>query len=455
MLGDLNIAEPKALIGFAGPARHRADHPAEAAGGLPAQRVPAGHGMIDMIVDRRELKETLARALRFMCAAPSWRPGAAGRRVRRRAVNGPSALRDPRAWLTTPRTLRHQARARRASGRCSRPWATRSGSSARVHIAGTNGKGSVTAMVDAASRAAGHRTGRYTSPHLVAPRRALRGRRAAGDRGTLDGALGDVRAAVDAAARSRLARGAPHVLRDHDRRRVRGLRATQAWTWRVIEVGLGGRFDATNVVDPVVAAITSIALDHEQYLGTTLEAIAFEKAGIVKPGVPVVVGDLPEEARGGRSACLPRARRAAARHRGRVRRRTCAPAWPDDLRPDDAPRRVPATRRSPCAATTRRRTPWWQCDCSNCWTSAACRCPKLRSRPASRVPAGPARLDLVTGGSRTRGAAWTARTTRPVRRRSRHTSGRSGRTGCRWCLARCETSRRRTCCGPSPRSRSR
>jgi dihydrofolate synthase/folylpolyglutamate synthase len=65
----------------------------------------------------------------------------------------------------------------------------------------------------------------------------------------------------------------------------------------VIEVGLGGRLDATNVITPVAAAITSIGFDHEQYLGTTLREIAVEKAGIIKPGVPVVVGHLPAEAR--------------------------------------------------------------------------------------------------------------------------------------------------------------
>ena len=115
----------------------------------------------------------------------------------------------------------------------------------------------------------------------------------------------------------------------------------------VIEVGLGGRFDATNIVDPIVAAITSIALDHEQYLGTTLDAIAFEKAGIVKPGVPVVVGELPEEARADRTACLPE--RGAPLHDTsaecvveRARRN-----GRDDSAPDHAPRCVPANRARP------------------------------------------------------------------------------------------------------------
>ena len=87
----------------------------------------------------------------------------------------------------------------------------------------------------------------------------------------------------------------------------------------VIEVGLGGRFDATNVIAPVAGAITTIGFDHQQHLGDTLAAIAFEKAGIIKPGMTVVVGALPAEARGrhrarGRGARRRAHRRARRRH---------------------------------------------------------------------------------------------------------------------------------------------
>ena len=87
----------------------------------------------------------------------------------------------------------------------------------------------------------------------------------------------------------------------------------------VIEVGLGGRFDSTNVIAPVAGAITSIGFDHQQHLGDTLEAIAFEKAGIIKPGMTVVVGALPDEAR----AVIERvaADTGRAHHRRRRRRR--------------------------------------------------------------------------------------------------------------------------------------
>ena len=164
-----------------------------------------------------------------------------------------------------------------------------------VHIAGTNGKGSVTAMVDAALRAAGHRSARYTSPHLIdlAERFTIDGRPVA--RAELADAIVRVRGAID----DLRANGTLDV-------QPTFFEATTAIAFElfrraavevaVLEVGLGGRLDATNVVSPTVTAITSIALDHQHYLGTTLRDIAREKAGIIKPGVPVVVGALPAEA---------------------------------------------------------------------------------------------------------------------------------------------------------------
>ncbi len=164
-----------------------------------------------------------------------------------------------------------------------------------VHIAGTNGKGSVTAMVDAVLRAAGHRTGRYTSPHLVRlnERFAVDGRPI--DDENLERAVGDVRAVVE-------------QLRTNGQLDVHPtfFEVTTAVAFElfrrsgvdvaVCEVGLGGRLDATNVLTPTVTAITSIGFDHERYLGRTLREIATEKAGIVKHGVPVVVGRMDPEA---------------------------------------------------------------------------------------------------------------------------------------------------------------
>ena len=160
-----------------------------------------------------------------------------------------------------------------------------------VHIAGTNGKGSVAAMMTGALVAAGHRVGRYTSPHLVRveERAAIDGRSI--DPAGFDRALARVRAAADSLATEHqptyfeITTGVSfEVFRDA------GVDVA------IVEVGLGGRHDATNIVLPAITVITSIDFDHEAHLGTTLDAIAGEKAGIIKPGVPVVVGCLPEPA---------------------------------------------------------------------------------------------------------------------------------------------------------------
>ena len=167
-----------------------------------------------------------------------------------------------------------------------------------VHVAGTNGKGSVTAMVDAALRAAGHRSARYTSPHLVN----------LSERFVIDGHAVGEDAMVDAVA---TVRRAVEQLRAGGGLDVQPtfFEVTTAVAFElfrraeveiaVLEVGLGGRLDATNIVSPphlVSTAITSIAFDHQLYLGDTLRAIAIEKAGVIKPGVPLVVGPLVPEA---------------------------------------------------------------------------------------------------------------------------------------------------------------
>jgi dihydrofolate synthase/folylpolyglutamate synthase len=164
-----------------------------------------------------------------------------------------------------------------------------------VHIAGTNGKGSVSAMVERALRAAGYRTGLYTSPHLdrLEERMAVSGE--AIDAGRLDASARDVFAEVDAACADGRLPVMPTFFEVTTAIGLDVFRAAQVDV-AVIEVGLGGRFDATNVIRPRATAITSIAFDHERYLGTTLAQIAGEKAGIAKPGVPLVVGTLPDEA---------------------------------------------------------------------------------------------------------------------------------------------------------------
>jgi dihydrofolate synthase/folylpolyglutamate synthase len=164
-----------------------------------------------------------------------------------------------------------------------------------IHIAGTNGKGSVTAMVDAVLGRAGHRSARYTSPHLVdlSERFVVDGRPVSADE--MRRSASNVRDVIE----TMLAEGAISA-------RPTFFEATTAMAFdlfrnadvefAVIEVGLGGRLDSTNVIHPTVTAITSIDFDHQQYLGNTLAAIAAEKAGIIKSGVPVVVGDMVPEA---------------------------------------------------------------------------------------------------------------------------------------------------------------
>jgi dihydrofolate synthase/folylpolyglutamate synthase len=164
-----------------------------------------------------------------------------------------------------------------------------------VHVAGTNGKGSVTAMVDAALEAAGHRSGRYTSPHLIdlTERFVIDGHRV--EPAALVAAVADVRDVIDDLRATGALTVQPTFFEVTTGVAFELFRRAGVDT-AVVEVGLGGRLDATNVITPVASAITSIAFDHQRYLGTTLHDIAREKAGIIRPGVPVVVGEVAPEA---------------------------------------------------------------------------------------------------------------------------------------------------------------
>jgi dihydrofolate synthase/folylpolyglutamate synthase len=163
-------------------------------------------------------------------------------------------------------------------------------------VAGTNGKGSVTAYVDAALGASGLRCGRYTSPHLVrVNERIAVGGRPVGDAG-LARAVGAVRDAASALVREGALPDHPthfEVLTAAGLVHFRAARVEAA----VLEVGLGGRLDATNACAPLCSAIVSVDFDHEAHLGDTLAAIAREKAGVLRRGRVTVVGTLPSEAR--------------------------------------------------------------------------------------------------------------------------------------------------------------
>lgn len=163
-----------------------------------------------------------------------------------------------------------------------------------IIVAGTNGKGSVTALLDEALRAAGHRVGRYTSPHLVN----------LDERFVYDGRIPPSDVVEDAAAtvvettQTLLESGtlqAPPTFFEATTAIAFVLFQRARVEMAVLEVGLGGRLDATNIAEPMAVAITSIDRDHEQQLGPTLASIAREKAGVIKPGVPVVLGPLADE----------------------------------------------------------------------------------------------------------------------------------------------------------------
>lgn len=178
-------------------------------------------------------------------------------------------------------------RMRRLDAALGHPWK----SFPVIHVAGTNGKGSVSAMLEAILRQAGWRTGLYTSPHLV-----KLGERVQVDRVPLtENEIVTYARELQPVA----ARAAQHVPDEHatffefmTAMALLQFQSKQA-DIAVIEVGMGGRLDATNIVDPEIAVITSIGLDHCNELGNTVELIAREKAGIIKSGRPVVIGRLP------------------------------------------------------------------------------------------------------------------------------------------------------------------
>jgi dihydrofolate synthase/folylpolyglutamate synthase len=155
-----------------------------------------------------------------------------------------------------------------------------------VHVGGTNGKGSVCACLTAVLVAAGYRVGTFTSPHLhsYTERFRIDGRPVAPAR--LTELIWEVKPALESLRREGVV---PTEFEIHTALAFLFF-AREAVDIAVVEVGLGGRFDATNVIFPEVAVITNVTVDHTDYLGETVEKIAWEKAGIIKSGVPVVTG---------------------------------------------------------------------------------------------------------------------------------------------------------------------
>ena len=157
-----------------------------------------------------------------------------------------------------------------------------------IHVAGTNGKGSTSHMIASVLQEAGYKVGLYTSPHLKDFRERIK---VNGNCIPEDEVVSFINQQKDFLEKQNLSFFELTV------GLAFGYFANQEVDIAVIEVGLGGRLDSTNIITPAISVITNIGLDHTQFLGETLAEIAFEKAGIIKPGIPVVIGEKQKETR--------------------------------------------------------------------------------------------------------------------------------------------------------------
>ncbi|MDO7170811.1 bifunctional folylpolyglutamate synthase/dihydrofolate synthase [Mariniflexile sp. AS56] len=155
-----------------------------------------------------------------------------------------------------------------------------------IHVAGTNGKGSTSHMLASILQEAGYKVGLYTSPHLKDFRERIKINGQVVSEQFVTGFIEQHKSFFEANSLSFFEMTVGMAFEYFAKEQV---------DIAVIEVGLGGRLDSTNVITPEVSVITNIGLDHTQFLGTTLEAIAFEKGGVIKPNVPVVIGETQEE----------------------------------------------------------------------------------------------------------------------------------------------------------------
>lgn len=155
-----------------------------------------------------------------------------------------------------------------------------------IHVGGTNGKGSTSHMIAAILQQAGYKTGLYTSPHLKDFRERIR----------INGQMASEQFVIDFVEEQKeLIESISPSFFEVTVAMAFGYFAKEKVDIAVIEVGLGGRLDSTNVINPELAVITNISLDHTNLLGNTLEEIATEKAGIIKPGIPVIIGESQSE----------------------------------------------------------------------------------------------------------------------------------------------------------------
>jgi dihydrofolate synthase/folylpolyglutamate synthase len=162
-----------------------------------------------------------------------------------------------------------------------------------IHIAGSNGKGSCGAMLNAALRRAGFSTGFYSSPHLISPRERFRINGVAISEEEFTNLVSALRQHAEEMTKT----GNCPTYFEFTTTMAALYFAEKQVDFVIWETGMGGRFDSTNVVEPLCSVITGIALDHQQYLGRRIEDIAFEKAGIIKACRPVFTGKIPESAK--------------------------------------------------------------------------------------------------------------------------------------------------------------
>ncbi|MCF8374707.1 MAG: bifunctional folylpolyglutamate synthase/dihydrofolate synthase [Bacteroidales bacterium] len=157
-----------------------------------------------------------------------------------------------------------------------------------VHVAGTNGKGSVSHLLASILQTAGYKTGLYTSPHMKSFRERVR----------VNGAMIPESEVVDFVLKHK-------AIIDEIKPSFFEMTVAMAFDYfarqqvdiAIVEVGLGGRLDSTNIIDPILSIITNISFDHTEFLGDTIQKIAFEKAGIIKAGRPVIIGESQDEIR--------------------------------------------------------------------------------------------------------------------------------------------------------------
>jgi len=155
-----------------------------------------------------------------------------------------------------------------------------------IHVAGTNGKGSTSHMLASIFQEAGYKVGLYTSPHLKDYRERIKSNGLEISEDFVCEFINKNKTFFEANELSFFEMTVGLAFEYFVKEKV---------DIAIIEVGMGGRLDATNIITPLVSVITNIALDHTQFLGNTLEAIAFEKAGIIKSGIPVVIGEFTPE----------------------------------------------------------------------------------------------------------------------------------------------------------------